>query len=237
MSAPANRNDSPELSPVTDSPPESLPESAPPGRRPEPQYRPVLLIFLGMPILAALVALLLSGSPLVPGPGQATATPPEPPVVIVTPSGIVGVGSAAPEFALEQPGGGTVRLVDYRGGWLVLNFWATWCGPCRAEMPILQDLVDGKIAEAKEVPGGVAVVAVNFNESAEAVQAYFDDMALSLTAALDPQGKISRQFGAYQLPITLFVDPEGVVRFKHIGALSFEALDDYLHHMAEDAGR
>ncbi|MCC7208589.1 MAG: TlpA family protein disulfide reductase, partial [Anaerolineae bacterium] len=84
---------------------------------------------------------------------------------------------------------------------------------------------------------GVDVVAVNFNESAEAVQAYLDDMALSLTAVLDPQGKISRQFGAYQLPITLFVDPEGVVRFKHIGALTFEALDDYLHHMAEDAGR
>ena len=144
------------------------------------------------------------------------------------------VGSPAPDFALEQPGGGTIRPGDYRGGWLLLNFWATWCGPCRAEMPLLQDLVDGKIEAAEAVPGGVAVVAVDFDETADSVEAYFKEMGLSLTAVLDPGGKMSRQYGAYQLPISLFIDPEGVVRFKHIGGMTSDMLADYLAHMAED---
>lgn len=223
MSAPVDLNDPPE------SPASPTPEPSP---EPAQRFRPALLIFLGLPILAALAALLISGGAA--PPGAATASPPAPPLVMVTASGVVGVGSPAPDFTLERPGGGQVRLADYRGGWVLLNFWATWCGPCRAEMPLLQDLVDGKIAGAKAAPGGVSVLAVNFDEPAGAVQAFLDEMGLSLTAALDPQGKISRQFGAYQLPITLFVDPGGVVRFKHIGGLTPDALDNYLGHMAED---
>lgn len=219
MTAPADLNESPE------------PKRAPQAKS-EPKFRPALLIFLGMPILAALAALLIGGVPSASGSTPNNA--PEPPIVYFTPAHIVNVGSPAPDFALEQPGGGTVRLSDYRGGWLVLNFWATWCGPCRAEMPLLQDLVDGKIPEADAVPGGVAVLAVDFDESAEAVGAYFKEMGLSLTAALDPGGRVSRQFGAYQLPLTLFIDPEGLVRYKHIGGMTPDVLADYLTHMAED---
>lgn len=203
----------------------------PSGPRPEPKFRPVFLIFLGMPVLAALVAVLISTSPI--GPDNAAPTPP---VVNFTPASPVGVGIPAPDFTLNRLDGGTIRLSDYQGRWLVLNFWATWCGPCRAEMPLFQALVDGNIPAGRAVPEGVTLLAVNYNEAAEAVEAYRAELDFDIPIALDPGIQVSRQYGVYNLPVTLFIDPAGTVRYKHIGGLTPDLLDQYLAQMSGETG-
>ncbi len=200
--------------------------STPPA--PYPPYRPTLAIFLIMPIAAAIVAFLLAET-LVEREGIGGKRAETPPVVALSPSTLI--GSPAPDFALPLLNGQTFRLSDQRGKWVVINFWATWCPPCRAEMPVLAALHDSP-SEAARALGDVVVIAVNRDESAAAVQAFLDELSLSLPAALDAGGRVSNRYGIISLPSTYFVDPEGVVRHRHIGELTTELLDQTFRKLA-----
>lgn len=132
------------------------------------------------------------------------------------------VGALAPEFTLKDLHGNDVSLSDFRGQIVLLNFWATWCGPCREEMPTIQERYNG---------GGFAILAINFGESQEKVQEYLDELGIDLPVLLDPGGSIQELYRVRGYPSSFFVDPDGVIRFIHIGELKQDDLDYYLSQL------
>ena len=129
------------------------------------------------------------------------------------------VGAEAPYFALIDLNGERVSLSDLRGQVVLLNFWATWCGPCREEMPTIQERYND---------GGFAVLAIDFDESKEKVQGYMDELGIDLPVLLDPGGNIQELYRVRGYPTSFFVDADGVIRFIHIGELKMGDLDYYL---------
>jgi thiol-disulfide isomerase/thioredoxin len=129
------------------------------------------------------------------------------------------VGAVAPDFRLQDLNGASVSLGDLRGQVVVLNFWATWCGPCQAEMPMIQESYND---------GEFAVLAINFDESIDKVQGFVNEISLSFPVLLDPGGKIQELYRVRGYPSTYFVDADGVIQFIHIGEMSKANLDSYL---------
>ena len=131
-------------------------------------------------------------------------------------------GETAPDFALPDLAGETVQLSDLGGRPVVLNFWATWCAPCRLEMPELEQ------AAADYAGRDLAVLTINQDETAEQVGDFFTEVGLTLPALLDAGGKVGVAYGAFFLPTTIIVGPDGIVSAIHRGILSRADLDDYL---------
>ena len=132
------------------------------------------------------------------------------------------IGAQAPDFALRDLEGNEVRLSDYRGRTVLLTFWATWCGPCRLEMPTFE----GRFQELKD--DGFTVLGLNYDEPAEDVSAFRDELGLSYPLLLDPGGSVQRLYRIRGYPSSIFVDPQGVVRIVHIGLITEGQLRDYL---------
>lgn len=118
----------------------------------------------------------------------------------------------APDFALEDLSGKPWRLRDLRGKVVFLNFWATWCIPCRQEMPTMEKLH----REFKEQ--GLEVVAINFRESKKEVRKFFDELGLTFTSLLDKDGKVSEEYGAWSIPLSYFVNRKGEFVGKVMGS-------------------
>jgi peroxiredoxin len=115
-------------------------------------------------------------------------------------------GRLAPDFILQRLDGGTLRLSDLRGRPVVLNFWATWCGPCRSEIPEFQ-VVHEQLAAT-----GVVVVAVNVQESATKVREWSGQFGVSFPVVLDTAGSVTRTYVARNaLPMTVFIAADGTV--------------------------
>lgn len=124
------------------------------------------------------------------------------------------VGRAAPAFRLRTLDGSAAELTEFRGRYVLLNFWASWCGPCRGETPALQ-------AFFERGSPGLVVVGVNQQETAETAQAFTDQFAVTYPIVLDADGQVS---GAYRvstgLPVSFLIDPDGVIQRVHLGALT-----------------
>lgn len=123
------------------------------------------------------------------------------------------VGHPAPAFTLTSVTGEPVDLAALRGQPVVLNFWATWCPPCRAELPELQ-------AASERLAGQVAVVGVNQVEPAAQVADFAQRLGLTFTIPLDERGQVSHAYGVRSLPTTFFIDRTGVIRHIQSGALN-----------------
>lgn len=139
---------------------------------------------------------------------------------------LVKEGSVAPDFELANLSGETVRLSDYAGRPVVLNFWATWCAPCRVEMPELQR------AHEEFGDDGPILLTINQEEPADRVREFFNDISLTLPALLDPKGRVGLTYGAVFLPTTVIIDPDGIVLTIHRGMISRETLNNYLSQLA-----
>lgn len=130
-------------------------------------------------------------------------------------------GEMAPDFNLQSPDGSTVRLSDLRGKVVVLNFWATWCPPCRAEMPALQE------AEERFAALDVLVLGVNVQEDAETLNAFLERFGLSFAVVQDLTGRVTTDaYRVNSLPSTFFIGMDGVVKVVRRGPLTIEAIDD-----------
>jgi peroxiredoxin len=144
-----------------------------------------------------------------------TAAEPSEGLALERPSQALG----APDFTLESLSGKRISLKDYRGKVVFLNFWATWCLPCRDEMPLMEALH----REFKDQ--GLAVVAVDFREDKATVRRFFDELALSFEAALDLDGEVSEQYGALSLPLTYLIDRDGRFVGKAVGIRPWDRAD------------
>jgi peroxiredoxin len=140
--------------------------------------------------------------------------------------GLPEAGSVAPDFELPDIEGEIVRLRDYRGRPVVLNFWATWCAPCRLEMPELQRAQADYDAETGG--NGPVVLTINQEEGAEQVGEFFDEVGLTLPALLDSNADVGVAYGAFFLPTTVIIGPDGIVAAVHRGIISRDQLDGYL---------
>lgn len=131
------------------------------------------------------------------------------------------VGSSAPNFTLRDLNGDQVTLTSLRGKKVIINFWATWCGPCRYEMPFLQTLYE-------EHAGELVILAVNFDEPEEAVLAFTEELGMTFDVLLDPGAVVQDVYEIRAYPSTYFLDEEGVIRAVRIGVLTEDLLDQYM---------
>lgn len=132
------------------------------------------------------------------------------------------VGNAAPNFSLETPEGEVYTLRDRLGTPVVLNFWATWCGPCVREMPLLD-------ATAAAYGDELAVLAVDFDETAIVVSQFAERFGIrNLPLLLDEDAEVNFAYRVRGYPTTFFIDSEGVIHAIHIGELLEDDLAGYL---------
>ena len=128
----------------------------------------------------------------------------------------------APELALENIQNGTEALADYQGQVLLVNNWATWCPPCKAEMPSLQKFYEAHSGE------GFMIVAINAGDDRAPVEQFVNEYGLTFTVWLDPTGAALNAFRNANLPSSYVVDRTGVVRYAWTGEISYEMLEKYL---------
>jgi len=124
---------------------------------------------------------------------------------------------AAPEFKLDGVDGRPISLADLRGRLVFLNFWATWCKPCRREMPAMERLYRAYRDR------GLAVVAVNFREPQAPVKAFLEEMGLTFATPLDLDGTVTRTYGVRGLPATFLADRDGKILWKAQGAREWDS--------------
>lgn len=130
-----------------------------------------------------------------------------------------------PELTVREVSGTPVALAGFRGQPVVLNLWATWCPPCRREMPVL--------AQAQQARNDVHLVFLNQGEEEQVVRHYLATEALPLrNVLLDSQRRAGREFSTVAMPTTLFFDAEGKLVDTHVGELSRARLSDYLRRIA-----
>ena len=140
-------------------------------------------------------------------------------------------GDLAPDFEFSAFDGRRLRLSDFRGRPVLLNFWATWCIPCKRELPAMEALLRRHEAD------GLAVVAVNAAETYGPANRFLQELGVQLTAfAYDPKGDVVRRYGVQGLPTSYFIDAEGVVRRVVAGEMSAELMESLLQATLAAAG-
>jgi peroxiredoxin len=171
-----------------------------------------LFVFYGAPASTAA----LGSASLVTRPAAAGVALPAPAPV---------VGAPAPDFTLADFSGAQVSLSSYKGQVVLLNFWATWCGPCKIEMPTLQQHYTDYRAQ------GLVVVGVEAGEPKAEVQAFATAQHLSFPILPDEKSTVTDMYRVTALPTTFLIDRQGVILRQQMGMMSETQLDDYLAEM------
>lgn len=187
---------------------------------PKRRFSVGLLVFMLIPLFGLVVAVLML---VAEGEGSAssgaggTLPPPIPGIM----------NGPAPDFSVQTLDGQTVRLADYRGRVVFLNFWATWCPPCVEELPALE-----RFAQAQaQLDGGAVVLASNNTESPEQISAFLNENNITLDGVrvlLDTDNRVYQQYGIVRLPTTWVIDREGVLRAVKFGEFDDATLQAYL---------
>ena len=126
----------------------------------------------------------------------------------------------APEFELQTLDGTTFSSADLQGEWLVINFWSTWCRPCKVEHDLLQ-------AAAKHYRHA-QFLGVLYSDDADKAKRYLKSAGASYPTLVDPRHRMAIDYGVAGVPETYFVDPEGIIVYKHLGAMSSGVLEHFL---------
>lgn len=183
--------------------------TAPLGRRRASLGRRILTA-LGMAVILLTVLFII----FAPKPGLTTVS-----------GGPAAVGRLAPDFATPMLDGQSVRLSQFRGSPVLVNFWATWCVACRAEMPAIERVWERHRAQ------GFQVLEVDYQElNQAAMRSFLRDVGVQFGSALDPDGKIAAAYGVtVGLPDSFFIDRHGVIRVIHLG----EMAPDYIEQQVQ----
>jgi cytochrome c biogenesis protein CcmG, thiol:disulfide interchange protein DsbE len=136
------------------------------------------------------------------------------------------IDKPAPAFRLPGLDGQDVASGDFAGRLYVVNFWASWCVPCRAEAAHLQSFWE------RYGPEGVALVGVVYQDDEDAAREFRDEFGLTFPQVMDPGGRTALDFGVFGIPETFVVDEQGVVKAKLIGAVGPDTLDRVLSQVA-----
>ena len=118
---------------------------------------------------------------------------------------------AAPDFSLPDASGESVALADFKGQVVLINFWASWCGPCREEMPLLDEL------SARYAPLGFAMLGVNVEEDSSAANGFLSGTPVSFPVLYDRENTVSKLYDVIAMPSTVIVDRAGQIRYIHHG--------------------
>jgi len=121
------------------------------------------------------------------------------------------VGQTAPDFVLKSATGENLRLSEFRGDVVMINFWATWCGPCRQEMPLLDDLYN------RYQRVGFRLLGVNIDDDSRRAMQMIEELGINFPVLFDEQKEVSKLYEVGAMPVTLLVDREGTVRYVHLG--------------------
>jgi len=157
-----------------------------------------LAVFVGLP----------ANLPWMPAPTATLGGP------LPTPAPAPVTGAPAPDFTLASLAGGQVKLSSLKGQVVLVNFWATWCIPCRAEMPAIQQAYNARKGQ------GFTVLAVNLNESRQDIQTYVDTLNVSFPVLLDAGDSISTLYRVRGYPTSLFIDRSGTVAIENVGMMT-----------------
>lgn len=131
-------------------------------------------------------------------------------------------GNIAPEFDLKTLDEESVKLSDFRGKKLIVNMWATWCPPCRAEMPDMQKFYD------KYKDEDVAILAVNMTTSEKSVDdisKFLNEFEITFSVVLDEQNKIAMTYQTFALPASYIIDSKGIIQQKVTGPMNYEMME------------
>lgn len=175
----------------------AAPEPAPARRIPRR-----LLLALWLPVGIALAVFVL------------TFAATRPPGTVDTPT----LGRPAPAFDLATLDGGRLKLASLQGSLVVVNFWASWCIPCRDEAPLFA------AADREFGPAGVRIVGIVYQDSAENARGFMRQYEQTYPGLLDPDGRTAIDYGVFGIPETFFIDRDGIVRYRQIGAVTGDEL-------------
>lgn len=134
----------------------------------------------------------------------------------------------APDFTLTLSDGRVVRLSDFRGQPVVINFWASWCGPCRLEAPALEE------AHVRYKDQGVVILGINLWDSEEGAAEFRKIYGQTYPSGPDPRGTIAIEYGVSGIPETFFITPDGHIAAKFVGPLPMETMETLLVEMLGD---
>lgn len=135
----------------------------------------------------------------------------------------IAIGEKAPDFELKTLTGDTVKLSDYRGKKVMLNFWATWCPPCKEEMPDMEQLYQENGEE-------VVILAVNIDPQLN-VQKFVSEMGITFPVLLDEKDEVNTKYQVLTIPTTYFIDKQGIIRNKYLSAMTKELMEQYIDEM------
>ena len=188
--------------------------------RPTPQILAMILVGVGLLLLSVVSVVMLSQ----PGAADRASSEEESSGASAIPQA---VDFQAPELHLKDLQGSPVALADYSGQFVLINNWATWCPPCKAEMPVLQAYYEA------HRPQNFTIIAIESGEAVDEVKAFVAEYGLTFPVWPDPAEIAIDLFRNYSLPSSYLVDPDGRVRLAWSGAISMEMLEKYVTPLLE----
>jgi cytochrome c biogenesis protein CcmG, thiol:disulfide interchange protein DsbE len=132
-------------------------------------------------------------------------------------------GDPAPELSFEMFDGSTASMADYEGRPVVVNFWASWCPPCVAEMPDLETV-------HQEFADEVAFLGINTQDTPDAATDLAERTGVTYDLAHDPDGQLFQAFGGFGMPTTLFVSADGLITERHTGILTLDQAREFVEN-------
>jgi cytochrome c biogenesis protein CcmG, thiol:disulfide interchange protein DsbE len=136
------------------------------------------------------------------------------------------IGNAAPDFELKTLDGKSIRLSELQGKKVILNFWATWCPPCRAEMPEMQNFYENHNKD-------VEILAVNLTsqDSRDKVGPFIKEYGLTFPVVLDDEGEVLSMYEIEPIPTSYIIDSEGIIRQKYVGPMTYDQMVEFTENI------